>query len=1144
VAQAIHSLVAAAPQRSAFFELDERLSKPITGLVNVVVAECDQEAYAAHIARRFGKTGKVALIVSSGPSLPVVEMASRQLGVRANALGEKIRGKVLVLVASSLTDWDRSCLESFVDLTDCAVFLCGARIQSARETFEVGNEALDASDREVWLRSVAEAAPLWSSAATLGDLERLVKRIASEQQPSTTALSAKAQSSLHCLRLLGRPWSAARASELGDNVAELVAAGVVDDVAGSLVLRVRTSDATAPTHEAVRAATLLVSENDGFALAHAATLLATSNGSAALETLARAFELLPSMGAKRAAIANVRAAAEAGAEPARSEVLSTLARISLDAGEHGEALQALKLLRGDAAATFGVSIVWAKAWIGAGELTSAEAALDRAAKFVTLPEQASELLVERAELAYLAGAFDKIRELEASFETLTPSLRLKARNLLGKLQLSEGHFAAAEKHFAEDTMAALALGNREAEYRARLNQGIAILSRGSLAEARRAFTSLIADATATGETTAKLYALTNLGVVAYREHAYGEALSIWEQLAELQTQNVEARLRVLTTLGALRTRLGLLDHAEHSLRFAKRLVHEHTRRDISARVYVELAEVALAKRNTEEAKTFAQHAESLAASSGSKTIQLSAAITLARVALEEGDVRCAQDALARVEGIDGDAFRNAERALLGVELRRARGEGSAFTLATQALELATVSQDDDLLREAHTLLAILEREHGNVDEMFGHVTEASKARDRVAQCLTSQVRAAYLSKASVLAVQRLQATLSSEAVLAAPKVGAIIEADNERVLVGQDERVVALRAACKRVASVNATVLIHGESGTGKELVAASVHASSDRASGPFVAVNCAALAESLLLSELFGHEKGAFTGASTRKRGRFELAENGTLFLDEIGDISPQTQVALLRVLQEKTFERVGGMQSIQTNARIVCATHRDLKAMVERGEFREDLYYRLRQIQLEVPSLRQRPRDLPALVDHLLARVASERSENTKTLSADALELFTRYRWPGNVRELENAIRVITLFSDESEITLSDVIANHPELSELAQAGPRSEPPQSMRIVPVAASSAVGVDFEADEESALLPQDESGATQVAYAQVRGGVSLTDLKRQIERDCIARALAETKGNITKAATLLGMKRPRLSQLVKQYGFSVSLENA
>jgi sigma-54 specific flagellar transcriptional regulator A len=275
-------------------------------------------------------------------------------------------------------------------------------------------------------------------------------------------------------------------------------------------------------------------------------------------------------------------------------------------------------------------------------------------------------------------------------------------------------------------------------------------------------------------------------------------------------------------------------------------------------------------------------------------------------------------------------------------------------------------------------------------------------------------------------------------------------------------------------------------------------------------------------------------------------MAEGGTLFLDEIGDISPRTQVALLRVLQEKTFERVGGTTPIRANVRVICATHRDLKAMVERGEFREDLYYRLRGITLEVPSLRARLGDLPKIAEHLLARIAAERNEPPKQLGQDAIDLLCRHRWPGNIRELENVLRAVSLFADGDVISATDLIENVDEMRGVAQSGPQSQPPMSLRaaslLPPPASMSGVVSEGEVDEEGeGYLPDGEANATAVAYAQVRqGAVSLSDMKRQIERDCIARALSETKGNITRAAALLGMKRPRLSQLVKQYGLQGS----
>ena len=254
--------------------------------------------------------------------------------------------------------------------------------------------------------------------------------------------------------------------------------------------------------------------------------------------------------------------------------------------------------------------------------------------------------------------------------------------------------------------------------------------------------------------------------------------------------------------------------------------------------------------------------------------------------------------------------------------------------------------------------------------------------------------------------------------------------------------------------------------------------------------------------------------------------------------------------MLQERTFERVGGTTPIRVNVRIVCATHRDLRAMVERGEFREDLYYRLRGIMLEVPPLRLRMSDLPRLARSLLARIAAERGEAQKDLSNDALDLLSRHRWPGNVRELENALRAASLFAETGSITAADLMENVDDLRGVATSQRISERPPASSVSVPSFPSAPSLPGEVraptesgeieDPDGAPLPTGEAGATGAAYAQVRqGAVSLADMKRQIERDCIARALAETKGNITRAATLLGMKRPRLSQLVKQYGLAV-----
>ena len=236
-------------------------------------------------------------------------------------------------------------------------------------------------------------------------------------------------------------------------------------------------------------------------------------------------------------------------------------------------------------------------------------------------------------------------------------------------------------------------------------------------------------------------------------------------------------------------------------------------------------------------------------------------------------------------------------------------------------------------------------------------------------------------------------------------------------MVGSSPAMQEIFTLIRQVAREDSAVLIEGESGTGKELVARAIHRNSPRSEGPFIKVNCGALNDNLLESELFGHEKGAFTGALRQKKGRFELADGGTLFLDEIGDISQAMQVKLLRVLQDQEFERVGGEQTLKVDVRLVAATNRDLKALLNRGIFREDLYYRLSVIPIRLPSLRQRRDDIPALVRHFLKRFNQKRGQE-KHIDDEGMRLLQEYSWPGNIRELENLIERLHIISDSDDI------------------------------------------------------------------------------------------------------------------------------
>ena len=247
--------------------------------------------------------------------------------------------------------------------------------------------------------------------------------------------------------------------------------------------------------------------------------------------------------------------------------------------------------------------------------------------------------------------------------------------------------------------------------------------------------------------------------------------------------------------------------------------------------------------------------------------------------------------------------------------------------------------------------------------------------------------------------------------------------DRLGAMVGRSAPMQELFRAIERVARSKASVLIRGESGTGKELVARALHDLGPRSDGPFVAVNCAAIPETLLESELFGHERGAFTDAREQRIGRFEAAGGGTLFLDEVGEIAPTMQGKLLRALQERVIERLGGAHPIPVDVRIVAATNRDLEASIQAGEFRSDLYYRINVVPLAIPPLRQRREDIPLLAEHVLARISTEAGRGKMSLAPEAAELFQGYAWPGNVRELENALERAAALSDRDELQAADL-------------------------------------------------------------------------------------------------------------------------
>ena len=313
-------------------------------------------------------------------------------------------------------------------------------------------------------------------------------------------------------------------------------------------------------------------------------------------------------------------------------------------------------------------------------------------------------------------------------------------------------------------------------------------------------------------------------------------------------------------------------------------------------------------------------------------------------------------------------------------------------------------------------------------------------------------------------------------------------------IIGKNSAIETLRVEINRVAPTKSWVLITGENGTGKEVVARNIHAFSERSHKPFIEVNCAAIPDELIESELFGHEKGAFTGAVSSKKGKFDMADGGTILLDEIGDMSLRTQAKVLRILQEQRFERVGGTATIEVDVRVIAATNKELEKEIKKGNFREDLYYRLNVIPFNIPPLRERKEDIPLFVDHYLKKFSQEIGGAEKSIGKDALACLVHYTWPGNIRELKNLMERLFIMSPKSEIVLADIPSP-------VRGGDRGPQP--------------------------LPSVASTGT------------LREARREFEKTFLLLKLEEHDGNISKTAETIGIERSHLYRKMRAYGIEV-----
>ncbi|MCC7075454.1 MAG: sigma 54-interacting transcriptional regulator [Deltaproteobacteria bacterium] len=785
-----------------------------------------------------------------------------------------------------------------------------------------------------------------------------------------------------------------------------------------------------------------------------------------------------------------------------------------------------------------------------------------------LPERAL-VLAAMAEVAYAQGDLESAQQFADDALGAAPqapmAFHLRVANTLAKVAFSRERFDDAEARFLSNLRLAEEHGLDHEAVLARMNAGLAKHRRGHADEARDMLERALSSARAIGDLHNEAFALLNLGTIYQRTDETGRALDSYRAaLVRFSRLGNRAEVRRVTwNLANLSCAIGDYAGAYNFLEQSRHLSESDD--SDRGRAFVHFTEGDIAFNQGQPAVALACYEKArtlfLRIGEASRVAEMTAKSAWAALLL--GDVAHADRRIAELPPPPAGTLPAARKDVVEGALHALASDGEGATrglaqIARGVDELERLRALDDAWR---ALAFLADRYDVKGDARSGDAARA-RARgliERAGERLSTAqrelmrrdpARAALLGRPVEAAVTVTPAESTVERAAGAPAPSQRKPEWDARYpeLIGRAPALLRVLDRLDRIARTKSpTVLVRGESGTGKELVAAAIHRLSERASGPFVRVNCAALVETLLMSELFGHEKGSFTGALARKIGRFELARGGTIFLDEIGDISPKTQVSLLRVLQERQFERVGGTQTIHTDAVVICATHRDLESMVREGSFREDLYYRLRGVVVEVPALRERPGDIPVLAQRFLQKVRDEVGRAPLALAAEAEAALTRYRWPGNIRELQNMIRSVALFC-EGDVVEINHLGEFPELFQERAAGaparevvheaPRPPPPTASAPQPARPYFAAPHPPEPTQPPAPAPAPSTpGASAFSHAResLHGdgeGLALGDLKRRLEFEAIANAMRQTGGNITRAAQLLKMKRPRLSQIV------------
>lgn len=769
--------------------------------------------------------------------------------------------------------------------------------------------------------------------------------------------------------------------------------------------------------------------------------------------------------------------------------------------------------------------IWSESKLGEGEVLYAQGHQERAA-------DCGLAVIERVE---------RLQDATSKLIRARDRALIRARNLIAKVNIIGRQCRKARKLLVKNESLAEEWGWTNEIARARANLGLVALEEKDYDEARSKIQFAL-DTAHSPEVIQRAYTLVNLGIVHQKQHAFRDALRHYlESLRASQRNGDEVTyfvaahnlVTLYTKIGAFERGLSLIEHVQNRRTDATEgyFVGPQAFQVLYANIllnqgrYVDALD-AFARIGAEKPHNEAQ--------------RLAAAQTHLRMTeahLELGQMDAAERIVEEVDfPEDGDAqpqfcallkWARASIALakgnpqLALDVshtaaEQARAGGTLQDKARIQLLHASALRADDRDEEARVFL---EEALQDARQIAREIPEAHRQDFYSARPYQRLVALAGESGATVPGPFELD--ISESKPRAAEQLPDHDDPNFRRWrsrygdIVGESTKLHQLFRIVDRVASSPTPVLVQGESGTGKELLAEAIHEQSGRSDGPLIKVNCAAFVDDLLLSELFGHEKGAFTGAVSEKAGRFARADGGTIFLDEIGDISPKTQVALLRVLQEGTFEKVGGTETKQVDVRVICATNKDLEAMVESGEFRLDLYYRLKGVILDVPPLRERRQDIPHLVQHFGRQFSEEDSE--PIFSKEVVQFLSSYSWPGNVRELKNLIQNVLLFVEGNTVQM-------PHLKELGE---------------FFSDGQVDLDLPDVEHQIELPSyDDVGETYedpqgALVARIVGeGLSLSEMKKRLELDSIRSALTETGGNITQAAKILQMKRPRLSQIV------------